>query len=111
MAMTPLADRTRSWVPRRALLRALGASVLGGLAAGCATIPVTSQAERKLVSEEAERNPGKEAPSELSRQQGVPLKTDPATHAYLGGIVRKVHNVSHRATLPVELTHVSAAAP
>src|SRR5262245_60322237 len=111
MAMTPLADRTRSWVPRRALLRGLGASVLGGLAAGCATNPVTGQSELMLLSEEEELNLGKEAFSELAWQQGGPLKTDPATQAYLEGIVRSLHQVSHRSNLPVDFTLESASEP
>src|SRR5262245_14765419 len=111
MAMTPLADRTRSWVPRRALLRGLGASVLGGLAAGCATNPVTGQSELMLLSEEEELNLGKEAFSELAWQQGGPLRIDPATQAYLAGIVGKLHKVSHRSNLPVDFTLESASEP
>src|SRR5262245_39431871 len=111
MAMTPLADRTRSWVPRRALLRGLGASVLGGLAAGCATNPVTGQSELMLLSEEEELNLGKEAFSQLAWQEGGPLRIDPATQGYLDGIVRSLHGVSHRSNLPVDFTLESASEP
>jgi beta-barrel assembly-enhancing protease len=111
MAMTPPADRTRSWVPRRALLRGFGATLLSGLAAGCATNPVTGKSELMLMSEEEELNLGKEAFSELAWQQGGPLKIDPATQAYLDGIVRKLHQVSHRSNLPVDFTLESASEP
>src|SRR5262245_55694556 len=111
MAMTPSADPPRPGVPRRVLLRGLGAAALGGLAAGCATNPVTGQSELMLLSEEEELNLGKEAFSELAWQQGGPLKTDPATQAYLDGIVRKLHQVSHRSNLPVDFTLESASEP
>ena len=91
--------------------RGLGAAALGGLAAGCATNPVTGQSEVMLLSEEEELQLGKQAFAELAWQQGGPLRTDPATQAYLDGIVRKLHQVSHRSNLPVDFTLESASEP
>src|SRR5215831_19860943 len=88
-------------ISRRSLLLGLGATTLGGLAAGCATNPVTGQSELMLVSEEEELQLGKQAFSELAWQEGGPLRTDAATQAYLDGIIRRLHQVSHRANLPV----------
>ncbi len=98
-------------VSRRCLLRGLGAAVLGGLAAGCATNPVTGQSELMLLSEEEEIQLGKQAFGELAWQQGGPLRTDPATQGYLDAIVRKLHQVSHRSSLPVDFTLESASEP
>jgi len=98
-------------ISRRSLLLGLGATTLGGLAAGCATNPVTGQSELMLVSEEEELQLGKQAFSELAWQQGGPLKIDPPTQAYLDGIVRKLHQVSHRSNLPVDFTLESASEP
>ena len=64
-----------------------------------------------LLSEEEELQLGKQAFSELAWQQGGPLKIDPATQAYLDGIVRKLHQVSHRSSLPVDFTLESASEP
>ena len=96
---------------RRSLLQGVGLVTLGGLAAGCATNPVTGQSELMLVSEEEELQLGKQAFSELAWQQGGPLKIDPPTQAYLDGIVRKLHQVSHRSNLPVDFTLESASEP
>ena len=98
-------------VSRRCLLRGLGAAVLGGLAPGCATNPVTGQSEMMLLSEEEELDLGKQAFSQLAWQQGGPLRTDPATQSYLDGIVRRLHQVSHRSNLPVDFTLESASEP
>ena len=96
---------------RRLFLQGIGAAVLGGFAAGCATNPVTGQSELMLLSEEEELQMGKQAFSELAWQQGGPLRTDPATQAYLAGIVGKLHQVSHRSNLPVDFTLESASEP
>ena len=96
---------------RRTFLRGLGAAVLGGLASGCATNPVTGRSEMMLLSEEEELQLGKKAYAELAWQQGGPLRIDPATQSYLDGIVRKLHQVSHRANLPVDFTLESASEP
>src|SRR5215470_18664811 len=88
---------------RRSLLHGLALGALGGLA-GCATNPVTGQSELMLVSEEEELQLGKQAFAELAWQEGGPLRVDPATQAYLEGIVRRLHQVSHRANLPVDFT-------
>ena len=85
--------------------------MLGGFAAGCATNPVTGQSELMLLSEEEELLMGKQAFSELAWQQGGPLRTDPATQAYIAGIVGKLHTVSHRSNLPVDFTLESASEP
>jgi predicted Zn-dependent protease len=85
--------------------------VLGGLAAGCATNPVTGQSELMLLSEEEELQLGKQAFGELAWQQGGPLRIDPATQGYLDAIVRKLHQVSHRSNLPVDFTLESASEP
>ena len=102
------ADQASALGSRRVFLQGLGAAVLGGLAAGCATNPVTGQSELMLLSEEEELQMGKQAFSELAWQQGGPLRIDPATQAYLAGIVAKLHKVSHRSNLPVDFTLESA---
>ena len=89
----------------------MGAAALGGLAAGCATNPVTGKSEVMLLSEEEEVQLGKQAFAQLAWQQGGPLQTDAATRAYLEGIVRKLHQVSHRSNLPVDFTLESASEP
>ena len=96
---------------RRCFLGGLGAAALGGLAAGCATNPVTGKSEVMLLSEEEEVQLGKQAFAQLAWQQGGPLQTDAATRAYLEGIVRKLHQVSHRSNLPVDFTLESASEP
>src|SRR5262249_40886669 len=98
-------------VSRRRLLRGLGLAALGGLASGCATNPVTGKSELMLLSEEEELQVGKQAFSQLAWQQGGPLRTDPATQAYLEGIVGSLHQVSHRSNLPVDFTVESASEP
>jgi predicted Zn-dependent protease len=95
---------------RRVFLQGLGAAALG-LASGCATNPVTGQSELMLLSEEEELLLGKQAFAELAWQQGGPLRIDPATQAYLDGIVKKLHQVSHRSNLPVDFTLESASEP
>ena len=64
-----------------------------------------------LLSEEEELQLGKQAFSELAWQEGGPLRTDSATQAYLDGIIRKLHQVSHRSNLPVDFTLESASEP
>ena len=85
--------------------------MLGGLAFGCATNPVTGRSEMMLLSEAEELQLGKQAFAELAWQQGGPLRIDPATQGYLDGIVRKLHQVSHRSNLPVDFTLESASEP
>ncbi len=109
--MEPIPDVWGAELSRRGLLRGLGAAVLGGLAAGCATNPVTGKSEMMLVSEEEELQLGKQAFGQLAWQQGGPLRTDPATRGYLDGIVRELHQVSHRPNLPVDFTLQSASEP
>ena len=108
--MKPRAHDLGAEVSRRCLLRGLGAA-LGGLAAGCATNPVTGQSEVMLLSETEELDLGKQAFGQLAWQQGGPLRIDPATQTYLDGIVRDLHRVSHRPSLPVDFTLESASEP
>ena len=96
---------------RRELLEGLVALALGGLASGCATNPVTGRSELMLLSEEEEVQLGKRAFAELHWQEGGPLQIDAATQGYLDGIVRHLHQVSHRANLPVDFTLQSASEP
>jgi predicted Zn-dependent protease len=96
---------------RRSVLCGLGIVTLAGLAAGCATNPVTGKSELMLVSEEEELQLGKQAFTELAWQEGGPLRIDSPTQAYLEGIVRKLHQVSHRSNLPVDFTLESASEP
>ena len=96
---------------RRGLLGGLVALAVVGLASGCATNPVTGQSERMLLSEEEEVQFGKQAFTELHWQQGGPLQIDAATQGYLDGIVRHLHQVSHRPNLPVDFTLQSASEP
>jgi predicted Zn-dependent protease len=109
--MAPRGYHPGAELSRRCLLRGLGAAALGGLAAGCATNPVTGQSEVMLLSEQEELELGKQAFSQLAWQQGGPLRTDPATQGYLDGIVRGLHQVSHRSNLPVDFTLQSASEP
>jgi predicted Zn-dependent protease len=104
------ASDARRW-SRRLFLQGLGAAGFGGLLSGCATNPVTGQSELMLLSEEEELQMGKQAFTQLAWQQGGPLRIDPATQAYLAGIVRRLHEVSHRANLPVDFTLESASEP
>jgi predicted Zn-dependent protease len=83
----------------------------GGWSAGCATNPVTGSSEMMFLSEEEEIELGKKAFAQLAWQQGGPLRTDPATQSYLAGIVRELHQVSHRPNLPVDFTLESASEP
>jgi predicted Zn-dependent protease len=96
---------------RRGLLLGLGAAALGGLAAGCATNPVTGSSEMMFLSEEEEIELGRKAYTQLAWQQGGPLRTDSATQSYLSGIVKELHQVSHRPNLPVDFTLESASEP
>jgi predicted Zn-dependent protease len=109
--MASPAYHPRAELSRRRLLQGLGTAALGGLAAGCATNPVTGQSEVMLLSEQEELDLGKKAFSQLAWQQGGPLRTDPATQGYLDGIVRGLHQVSHRSNLPVDFTLQSASEP
>jgi beta-barrel assembly-enhancing protease len=109
--MAPPTYDSGTGLSRRCLLRGLGASTLVGLAAGCATNPVTGKSQMMLVSEEEELQLGKQAFAQLEWQQGGPLRTDPATRGYLEGIVRELHQVSHRPGLPVDFTLQSASEP
>jgi predicted Zn-dependent protease len=109
--MAPRAHRPAVELSRRSLLRGLGLTALGGLAAGCATNPVTGQSELMLLSEEEELQLGKRAFSELAWQEGGPLRIDSGTQSYLDGMVRKLHQVSHRSNLPVDFTLESASEP
>jgi predicted Zn-dependent protease len=109
--MTPHAPPPPADLSRRTLLRGAGLAALGGLAAGCATNPVTGQSELMLLSEEEELQLGKQAFTELAWQDGGPLRIDSQTQAYLDGIVRSLHQVSHRSNLPVDFTLESASEP
>jgi predicted Zn-dependent protease len=101
----------RTFVTRRCLLQGLGATLVGGCAAGCATNPVSGRSELMLLSEEEEIELGRKAFTELAWQQGGPLRIDPATQGYLDGLVRQLHQVSHRPNLPVDFTLESASEP
>jgi predicted Zn-dependent protease len=95
---------------RRCLLQALGA-LAGGAVAGCATNPVTGRSELMLVSEQEELELGRQAFAELAWQDGGPLRIDPAAQTYLDGVIRQLHQVSHRPNLPVDFTLESASEP
>jgi predicted Zn-dependent protease len=101
----------RTFVTRRCLLQGLGATLVGGCAAGCATNPVSGRSELMLLSEEEEIELGRKAFTELAWQQGGPLRIDPATQGYVDGLVRQLHQVSHRPNLPVDFTLESASEP
>jgi predicted Zn-dependent protease len=109
--MTPSPLPPGPAVSRRRLLQGLGALALGGPAAGCATNPVTGQSEVMLLSEAEEVDLGRRAFGQLAWQQGGPLRIEPATQRYLDGIVRRLHQVSHRPNLPVDFTLQSASEP
>jgi predicted Zn-dependent protease len=107
----PTVNGPGALMTRRCLLQGLGATLLGGGLAGCATNPVTGQSELMLLSEQEEIELGRKAFAELEWQEGGPLRTDPATQGYLGGVVRQLHQVSHRPGLPVDFTLESASEP
>jgi predicted Zn-dependent protease len=109
--MTVVPDHREGELSRRCLLWGLGATALGSVAAGCATNPVTGSSEMMLLSEEEEIELGRKAFAQLAWQQGGPLRVDPATQNYLSGIVRNLHQVSHRPNLPVDFTLESASEP
>jgi predicted Zn-dependent protease len=109
--MTTLTDRAATGLARRHVLQGLGVLLAGGWSAGCATNPVTGSSEMMFLSEEEEIELGKKAFAQLAWQQGGPLRTDPATQSYLAGIVRELHQVSHRPNLPVDFTLESASEP
>ena len=109
--MEPRAHLPGIELSRRCLLRGLGVAALGGLGAGCATNPVTGKSQMMFLSEEEEIQLGKDAFAQLEWQQGGPLRTDPGTRGYLEGIVRELHQVSHRPNLPVDFTLQSASEP
>lgn len=104
-------DGSRALVTRRCLLQGLGATLVGGAAAGCATNPVSGRSELMLLSEQEELELGRKAFAELAWQEGGPLRTDPATQGYLEGLVRQLHQLSHRPNLPVDFTLESASEP
>jgi predicted Zn-dependent protease len=64
-----------------------------------------------LLSEQEEIELGRQAFAELAWQEGGPLRTDPATQGYLDGIVRQLHQLSHRPNLPVDFTLERASEP
>jgi predicted Zn-dependent protease len=109
--MRPLPDVRDTELCRRRLLLGLGATALGGLTSGCATNPVTGSSEMMFLSEEEEIELGRKAFAQLAWQQGGPLRTDAATQSYLSGIVKELHQVSHRPNLPVDFTLESASEP
>jgi predicted Zn-dependent protease len=98
-------------VTRRCLLQGLVAGMVGGAAAGCAINPVSGRSELMLLSEQEEIELGRKAFAELAWQEGGPLWTDPATQGYLEGLVRQLHQLSHRPNLPVDFTLESASEP
>lgn len=92
-------------------LRTLPALLLVfALGGGCAVNPVTGQSELMLVSEEQELAMGRQAYPTLVWQDGGPYR-DPALTAYLAGIVRRLHAVSHRPNLPVDFTLENTSVP
>jgi predicted Zn-dependent protease len=103
-------EGTRTLMTRRGLLQGLGVTLVGGVA-GCATNPVTGRSELMLLSEAEEMELGSQAFDELTWQEGGPLRIDAATQAYLDGLVRQLHQVSHRPNLPVDFTLESASEP
>jgi predicted Zn-dependent protease len=109
--MSARGGRPAPGLSRRCVLQGLGAALLAGGPAGCAVNPVTGQSELMLLSEAEELDLGKRAFAQLAWQQGGPLRTDPATRGYLDGIVRRLHQVSHRPNLPVDFTLQSASEP
>ncbi|HSF03382.1 MAG TPA: M48 family metalloprotease, partial [Solirubrobacterales bacterium] len=67
--------------------------------------------ELMLLSEQEEIELGRQAFAQLEWQEGGPLRTDPVTQGYLDGVVRQLHQVSHRPGLPVDFTLQSASEP
>jgi predicted Zn-dependent protease len=98
-------------VTRRRVLQGLGATLLGGAPAACAVNPVSGRSELMLMSEAEELELGRKAFTQLAWQDGGPLRVDGGTLGYLDGIVRRLHQVSHRPGLPVDFTLESASEP
>ncbi|MGH7264876.1 MAG: M48 family metalloprotease [Candidatus Rokuibacteriota bacterium] len=113
-ALSKNADR-RTEAPggptRRRVLQGLGAALLGGVPTACAVNPVSGRSELMLMSEAEELELGRKVFAQLAWQDGGPLRIDRETQSYLDGIVRRLHQVSHRPGLPVDFTLESASEP
>ncbi len=86
----------------RLALRVLVLVVLGALAPGCATNPVTGRRELSLVSPERELQMGLEGYKAVSVEYG--LYDDPALQAYVDSVGQRVARVSHLPSLTWHFT-------
>ena len=89
---------------RRAAL--MSALVAAGLAAACASNPVSGKREVSLMSEAEEISLGRQGDAEIRREMGV--YADQEIQRYVSGIGERIASVSHRPTLPWTFTVVDS---
>jgi predicted Zn-dependent protease len=105
----PHADPGRRARRRAAVRGRLTAVViLLGLAAGCATNPVTGRREFTLMSEGQEIALGKESDAQIKAEMGV--YNDPELQQYVSDIGLRLAKLSERPNLPWQFTVVDQAA-
>ncbi|HPG70530.1 MAG TPA: M48 family metalloprotease [Syntrophales bacterium] len=97
----------------RSVCRVLLIVLLCGLAASCATNPVTGKDELMLVSEDEEIKIGKSVYRDAlwSAEGGGGEYQDPQLKRYLEGVVMRLHKVSHRPNLPLSFTVQNSSVP
>jgi len=98
---------TARCVLARAVLLAATAVALAGTA-GCRTNPVTGSGELVLISAETELALGHQAhPDVVFMYDGEYI--DPELNRYLGTIVMRLHEASHRSELPMDFTMLNTS--
>lgn len=97
----------------RSVCRVLLIVLLCGVAASCATNPVTGKEELMLVSEDEEIKIGKSVYRDAlwSAEGGGGEYLDPQLKRYLEGVVMRLHRVSHRPNLPLSFTVQNSSVP
>ena len=91
----------RLMLPNAARFRGLAVALAvagAGLAAGCASNPVSGQREVSLISEAEEIEIGRRGDVEIRREMGVYRDED--LQRYVTGIGERIASVSHRPRLP-----------
>jgi predicted Zn-dependent protease len=79
----------------------------------CAVNPVTGEKEFMLVTEDGEISFGRELyPNILwGEEGGGGIFRDRELEGYLGGIIKRIHSVSHRPSLPVDFVIQNSSVP
>jgi len=91
---------------RRDFMR-IAALASAGLAAGCATNPVTGQSQLMLVSEDQEIQVDRQnAPHQFSADYGT--VQDPALNAYIDSVGKRLADQTHRPDMPYSFRAVNA---